>query len=34
MFTFWYDCMKESEGQWMFIGAVVFMIGILLIIAL
>jgi hypothetical protein len=34
MISFWYDCMKEREGQWIFIGAVVFMIGILLIIAL
>jgi hypothetical protein len=31
---FWYDCMKEKEGQWMFIGGVVFMICILIIIAL
>lgn len=34
MFTFWYDCMKEREGLMIFIGGIVFMIGILLIIAL
>lgn len=31
---FWYDCMKEREGQVAFACAVVFMICILIIIAL
>lgn len=34
MFSFWFDCLQEREGLVAFIGGIIFMIGILAIIAL